>query len=325
MSATTRPDLSFESSPARIAFRMAAGDANRILNTHLVALETLKTAVPVVPVDLVVPWSLPANAREWEESRSAALKSTMVAVVDGLDQFMKVLSRIPGLALPTLDDALNGRATSPGSRRPTVYERLDVLAAAYPGVVLDQHLAAMHLLVLWRNIFVHRDYRFSLNLPERKVLTANATWFKTSHGGADINGALARYDAKAAPTLADLSTLIASAHRIVTALDDRLIHARAARPYATALMTYLIQNSGDPAAFIDRIWEHGGRHAVGAAHAHFLDNGANHGSHRLASAPLLTAADMNDLFSYGRNEAGITFGVTLEKRKTVPKRPKKTP
>ncbi len=49
--------LLFEMTPTLVAFRQLAGDANRFLNTQLVALETLKTATPVRPPDLVLPGS----------------------------------------------------------------------------------------------------------------------------------------------------------------------------------------------------------------------------------------------------------------------------
>ena len=81
--------LSFEVTPALMAFRQLAGDANRFLNTQLVALETLKTATPVRPIDLVLPWTLPAVEAEWVDTRNFTLRGTMISVVDGLDQYLR--------------------------------------------------------------------------------------------------------------------------------------------------------------------------------------------------------------------------------------------
>ena len=117
--------ISFEATPALIAFRREAGDANRHLNTLLVALETLKANEPVRPPGLIVPWTKPGVWREWDDTRDFALKGTMVVVVDGLDQYMRILSRIPGLVPAGLDDVLNGRRAAAGDRRPTVTERFD--------------------------------------------------------------------------------------------------------------------------------------------------------------------------------------------------------
>ena len=85
--------LSFEVTPALMAFRQLAGDANRFLNTQLVALETLKTATPVRPIDLVLPWTLPAVEAEWVDTRNFTLRGTMISVVDGLDQYLRILPR----------------------------------------------------------------------------------------------------------------------------------------------------------------------------------------------------------------------------------------
>lgn len=135
--------IGFELSPALIAFRRTAGDANRHLNTLLVALETLKTTTPVKPKGLAVPWTKPGVKKEWDDSRDYVLKGCMIAVADALDQYMRVVSRISGLAAPELDDALNGRKKPSEDRRPTVAERFDALAAHYPDTVPNEYIAAL--------------------------------------------------------------------------------------------------------------------------------------------------------------------------------------
>jgi hypothetical protein len=71
--------IGFELSPALIAFRRTAGDANRHLNTMLVALETLKETAPVQPKGLAVPWTKPGVKKEWEDSRDFVLKGCVIA------------------------------------------------------------------------------------------------------------------------------------------------------------------------------------------------------------------------------------------------------
>jgi hypothetical protein len=164
--------IGFELTPALIAFRRTAGDANRHLNTLLVALETLKTNTPIRPRGLVVPWTKPGVKKEWDDSRDFVLKGCMIAVVDALDQYMRVVSRISGLASPKLDDVLNGRRLAGDDRRPTVAKRFEALANHYPKTVPPEYVAALHLLVMWRNRFVQHDYRFGLPLPVRKTLKA---------------------------------------------------------------------------------------------------------------------------------------------------------
>jgi hypothetical protein len=213
--------LCFEITPALLVFRTAAGNANRCLNTLLVGLETLRSHDPIRPQDLVLAWSKPgAGTDEWMEARNFALRATMVAVVDGLDQFLRILTEIDGLVALELHDILRGRQTSGTDHRPTIPERLSTLCERYPGVGRQEYRAAVKLLATWRNQFVHRDYKHPLTSAERKKLLAAASYFKQEHGGADIAAALARYEKREPPTLGDLSTLIASAQRLTRAIDD---------------------------------------------------------------------------------------------------------
>jgi hypothetical protein len=143
-SSTVRQDqvIGFELSPALIAFRRTAGDANRHLNTLLVALETLKTTTPVRPKGLAVPWTKPGVKKEWDDSRDYVLKGCMIALVDALDQYMRVVSRISGFTAAALDDALKSRKKPTEERRPTVAERFEGLAKHYPKTVPDEYVAA---------------------------------------------------------------------------------------------------------------------------------------------------------------------------------------
>jgi hypothetical protein len=274
--------ICFEATPALLAFRRIAGDANRCLNTLLVGLETLKTNSPVKPTDLVVAWSKPRNLEEWIETRDFALRGAMVAVADGLDQYMRIVTRIDGLVATELGDILNGRRGRKESRRPTVFARLAALCKHYPRVACREHLIAMNLLMTWRNQFVHRDYRFGLTLAERKELAAAAPFFKSKHGGSDIEEALIRFEKREPPTLANLSTLIASAHRLVRALDEHLLSLQAGEIYAVALTRYLIASDEDPLQRLEVMFERGGWQAAGHLHALFLDNGGNHHENRRA-------------------------------------------
>jgi hypothetical protein len=81
-------------------------------------------------------------------------------------------------------------AKAPGDdHRPTLYERLAAVHAAFPGV-RNEHLLAMNLLANWRNRFAHGDYKFSLTDMECQAIAATAAFFHANHGGADIQAAL---------------------------------------------------------------------------------------------------------------------------------------
>jgi hypothetical protein len=301
--------MAFEMSPALIAFRQNAGDANRHLNTLLVSVETLQHHEPVKPSNLVVPWSKPTTLKEWDDCRDFILRTAMVTLVDGIDQYLRVMSRVPGLSDPGLGDTLNGRKTGK-QRRPTVAERLEALGNRYPGQARDEQFAAIHLLVTWRNVFVHRDYRFGLSTKARRALTDGAAYFRTEHSGADIFEMLKRFDERKPPTLGDLSTLISVAHRVLTALDEHLLHLQAGQDYALALMRYLIKSQADPKTFVQLIWKYGGRRTTGRVHALFLRNGGNHHQNRRESAPHVTRSELHRLFGFGLNRALQEFGLS---------------
>lgn len=307
------PSLCFELTPALLAFRRAAGHANRYLNTLLVALETLKTNTPVKPSDLVVSWSLPASQQEWLETRNFALGATMVAVVDGLDHYMRTVSRVQGLTDHSLDDVLNGRPPPQSKKRPTIAERLQTLCAFYPGVVRTEYVSAMRLLVSWRNQFVHGEDRHPLRKSERDALTSCRAFFQAQHGGISIVEMVARYESRYAPTLSDLSTLIACAQRLTRALDEHLLQLQEGEDYAVALVAYLIAADLDPVQCVERLFKNGGKQAAGRVHAQLLDHGGNHDANRRASAPTLTRKRLDAVLGVGRNRAAQMFGIKRPK------------
>lgn len=306
---TSEPSLCFEVSPALLAFRRAAGHANRYLNTLLVGLETLKINTPIKPCDLVVSWSLPASSVEWLETRNFALGATMVAVVDGLDRYMRVASRVKGLTAQSLDDVLNGRPLPSNGKRPTIAARVQALCDFYPGVVRSEYVAAMRLLVSWRNQFVHGEDKHPLNKKERRALTSCADFFQTELGGISISEMVTRYEDQAAPTLSDLSTLIACAQRLTRTIDEHLLQLQRGEDYVMALVAYLIAADPDPVQCLERLFRNGGKQAAGRVHAHLLNHGANHNANRRASAPALTRKRLDALLGLGRNRAAHLFGI----------------
>ncbi len=309
--------LCFEQSPALIAFRTAAGDANRLLNTLLVAVDTLHGgATPVRPTDLAVAWSLPTTGEEWLDTRNFALRGTMVVLVDALDRYLKILSRVHGLTAPELDDRLNGRKATGEDHRPTLPERVASLCSHYTGAVHPSYVLAVSLLVAWRNRFVHLEHRANLSRTERQQFLQHAAFLKKEFAGVVIADVIARFDAGAPPTLVDLSTLLAATHRLVRDIDAHLLHLQDGQDYAVALMGYLLQSSPDPVATLEAIFFKGGPRAAGRVLALFLENGANHSPNRTASAPSLSRKQLDDVLGLSRNKAAVLFAI--ERPKTGP-------
>ena len=118
---------------------------------------------------------------------------------------------------------------------------------------------------------------------------------------------VARYEAAESPTIADLVTLFAAAQRAVSNIDERLLLRMSGTEYAVALMSFLLQDDADPAAMLERVFEHGGASSSGTIHALFLHWGANHDERRRANAPSVTRRQLDALLGLGRNRAKDLF------------------
>ena len=121
--------VAFEASPALLAFRLVAGAANRHLRTLIAGLQALENSPAFRPNDLYLPWSRPSTPNEWAESETFVYTMALVAVVDGLDQYLRVLARMPGFVDATLIDSLEGRKVD--DRRLTISERLEKINDFY--------------------------------------------------------------------------------------------------------------------------------------------------------------------------------------------------
>ncbi|MCZ7448324.1 hypothetical protein O8B93_12085 [Agrobacterium rhizogenes] len=185
--------ITFEVTPSLASARKSVGDATRCLNGIIVALETLKHVEPVKPPDLQMSWHKSNSLGDFEEMRTFAVKSAIVTVMDGLDQYLRVTSRVPGLVPEALHDDLNGRRDPKIERRRTVAERLRVLASYLPNAVDGRILLIVDLLGAWRNEFVHGDKRHRLGNRQLKEIKASDAWFKSERGGADVVGLVHRY------------------------------------------------------------------------------------------------------------------------------------
>lgn len=301
------PSIAFEETPALVLLRKSVWDATRSLNGIIVALETLRHVEPVKPDDRILSWHPSEDPTDSQRTRAFAMRSAMVAVVDGVDRYLRVVTRVNGLVDEDLHDYLNGRWIRALDRRPTVFERLRYLSDWVPGAVSENLLLAFDLLATWRNEFVHYERRHPLSRTKKEALKAQATWFTENRGGADIVSTVARYEAAETPTIADLVTLFAAAQRAVSNIDERLLLRTSGTEYAVALMSFLLKEDANPTAMLERVFEHGGTSSSGTIHALFLHWGANHDERRRANAPSLTRRELDALLGLGRNRAKELF------------------
>ena len=320
--------VAFEASPALLAFRLVAGAANRHLRTLIAGLQALENSPAFRPNDLYLPWSRPSTPNEWAESETFVYTMALVAVVDGLDQYLRVLARMPGFVDATLIDSLEGRKVD--DRRLTISERLEKINDFYSekaGISIaglgtnlvskrlqtavgPARMAMIHLLVYWRNIYAHHDYRFSISNDHRSAILKASLYFKQKHGGIQIKALVDRFDAKMAPTLSDVATMFSVAQRVLASLDGHLLQLHSGESYSQCLLRYLIRASGSPSTFVEDIWRFGGDKSAGKVHDLFLRNGANHDPNQAPGATTITRKKIHDLFGVGRNKAHALFGTS---------------
>jgi hypothetical protein len=321
--------IAFELSPALLAFRLVAGNANRHVNTIFAGLQALEHHANFRATGFLIGWSRPHTPAEWEDSKAFAYKMALIAIVDGINQYLRVLSRMPGFTDPSLADVLAGRRV--GDRRLTIGERVDALNAFYSDkakvniaghgapaasktlrrLVGPARIAMIYLLIYWRNIYAHNDYRFSLPEDQRTTILESSKYFKQRHDGVIIKELVERFDGKSAPTLADLSTMFSVCQIVLGNLDSHLLQLQTGASYANCLIKYLMTSSGSARDFLSSVWQYGGDRTTGRIHTLFLHNGANHDANQLPGAIKLTRKELHDLFGVGINKARIIFGEFL--------------
>jgi hypothetical protein len=307
----TRPVqlIYFVATPARVSFRQTGGDVSRHLHTLWVAIETLVHSPEVRPSDLHLGWSKPKTATEWSNTQDFAAKAAMTSVLDGVDQYLKVLARMPQLTAPSLAEMLKGTARSSSGARFTIAARFNGVVAHYGCAVTPEQLAAIELLATWRNQFVHRNYRHPLAKQTRRTLEGAGSYFRASQGGADIEAALSRFDGRRGPQLADLVTLITACQLAIGTLDEHLLHLQEPNDIAVATVAFLLKQDPNPAALLERLFTRGSRRSAGAVLALLHKIGVTKTLGYTGSAPAMTRPAFDGVMGMGRNAASALFGI----------------
>lgn len=308
---STRPVqmVYFVATPARVSFRRTGGDVSRHLHTIWVAIETLARSPEVRPTDLHLGWSKPQKAVEWADTRDFAAKAAMMSVVDGVDQYLKVLRRVPRLTDPSLADILKGTARTSSGARLTIFARFEALVTHYGCAVGQEQLAAIELLATWRNQFVHGDYRHSLARQTRRTLERAGAYFENAQGGAEIGATLARFDDRKGPTLADLVTLITTCQLAIGAVDEHLLHVGSPSNLALAMVEFALRQDPDPPALLEQLFAKGGQRSAGAVLALLHRIGVTKTQGYTGSAPTMKRSAFDGAVGMGRNAASALFGI----------------
>lgn len=151
----------------------------------------------------------------------------LVAACDSLDAYIAEVARTPWLKIDKATAAIFTKAvTKQGGSTWSLAERYATLCKA---LNLKDKESACSIIALGHagNALVHaEDAEFALNPIDKKL---------SSHGsvdkaGFDIAQALERFDCRLNPTLKDVTTIIAYAQDLCTAIDRKAIQSVASEP-----------------------------------------------------------------------------------------------
>jgi hypothetical protein len=258
----SEPEFLYRTVPFK-NFQSQVGFSVTNLNTVIVGLAAVGSGIAQKPDGLAVSWPGGNRPFLAAQARQFATKSLMVYAVDALDKYIgqvgldpclitdqslrSILVRepqvtsaqsknLPASELTELAGVLNhagsdeiinrvvGFANKFGSKKrpPHIRARLDALSNKFPAPAY--YLAAVRLLVSWRNRHVHQSGEKITAIDEAELVD-NKAIFWDQHSHTDISTTLDHYRKGRGPTLKDISTLVSVLQRTVRTIDETIIAA----------------------------------------------------------------------------------------------------
>ncbi|RDV04505.1 hypothetical protein [Undibacter mobilis] len=289
----TKTDIFYRTVALR-NFKSQIGYAVSNFNTIIVGLSAVKAGTANKPDDLAVGWSGNKPEYLAMEARHFATKALLVYAVDSLDKYTETIALFPspisdqllrdlllGVPQPTasastflpadelaeLTTAISNGAPNQilasiskihsehgEKRRPAhIRTRLNSLAASFRGSP-DYYLAAVRLLVSWRNRHVHQSDEV-ISETDRSALLQYSGIFQTDHSGTDISLTLQHYeDRKKGPTIKDVSTLVSVLQRVIGGIDERIVETLDLTAYAQSALRQTFKDTANARQRFDSLW-----------------------------------------------------------------------
>jgi hypothetical protein len=288
-----RTDFFYRTVPFK-TFQSQVGYAVANFNTVIVGLAAVKVGTAKKPDDLAVGWSGANPTFLATEARHFATKALLVYAVDGLDKYLENIginpspisdrslrdtlvgvpqitspaaTFLPPAAMAELKRAINSGTTDEiisgvgnfnsefgEKRRPAhIRVRLDALSKLFQGNP-SHYLAAVRLLVSWRNRHVHQSDEI-ISQSDRTDLLQNSTIFLKDHSNTDIALSLQHYDDKTrGPTLKDISTLVSVLQRVIGTIDEAVIRSCNLTEYAKQALQKVFKKMEHPQQRLKSLW-----------------------------------------------------------------------
>lgn len=184
------------------------GDAAAHLNTIVVGLDAVEKGHSK-PDTLDISWNPDDRKAAARQSRKFVVEAVFVRVSEAMLEYVLALAQLPRLRNASSSwngDTKNARKVS------------DILTAALGD---DYRIAAIVLLVHWRNRIVHKNSNAKLNSEQKAALQTNEDAIAKDYKGLSVDCLLCHFEEKR-PTLKDISSLIAMCINVARKIDKTI-------------------------------------------------------------------------------------------------------
>lgn len=220
--------LGLRATPARVDFKLNAGQNNHFLITVLVGLDGVRSGTATLNAEFSTSWSPRDVEQSSKRSREYALVTSLAWITDLVDVYRKKIQAMPSI----FDDAESARIARLNGRVTRLAEFAKVL-----GLVSDNRdLLLLQFAIRWRNRIVHSDADNRVGSQLKASLLANAEKIAIAHRGLDVGRAITSFEQDNAPTFKEVASFIAAAQHLVEALDSKAIVKMDVNQYANSIL-----------------------------------------------------------------------------------------
>ncbi|WP_144802354.1 hypothetical protein [Kocuria rhizophila] len=221
-------DLGLRVTPARVDFKLNAGQNNHFLITVLVGLDGVRSGTATLNDEFSTSWSPRDVEQSSRRSREYALVTSLAWITDLVDVYRKKIQGMRSIIIDAESDRitrLDGRAAKLADFATTLGLTRD-----------DRDLLMLQFAIRWRNRIVHSEADNRLGSHLKASLLRNAEEIAVAHRGLDIGRAIASFEQNKAPTFKEVASFIAAAQRLVESLDSQAVSRMDVNQYANSVL-----------------------------------------------------------------------------------------
>lgn len=182
-------------------------------------------------------WNPQDVERSANRSRDYAIKTSLAWVTDLVDVYRISIMRLPGAFTAEQLEFINNseKDNKTNSRSVKLQSCIRVI-----GEIDSCDLALVQLGIYWRNRIVHSSASSTLDSDVKGRLRKNVGYFKEVYRGLDVELALQAAVNGNAPRFKEVASIIQASHRLVEAMDTRVVSLLSAEIYADSILHHHI-------------------------------------------------------------------------------------